>query len=306
MNPLEADGIGPLCHYLKTGTPVELKAHGVAATPIARLTPGMQANARFFSHPQWGPKYFDCENHRHLIGERWRAATGNWQDKVVVDMGCGPGNLFRAVDGVPKILIGVDISVKALAHARALGYTPLLADAQDTPLMSGIADLVTANATLHHVDDMAAMLAECARLVKPGGLLVTDEDPLQCHHVLSGMGQLATRLRSWIPVTRVRRHPHRSWQYVSFREQRWREKTEIHHQFMGDGVSRDLFFEVLEPLGFSVKLYPHGHIAGPEIFEGAQGRNSALLRATQRVSGLDPAQTDLLLSVMCVAVRDRV
>ena len=42
------------------------------------------------------------------------------------------------------------------------------------PLRSGIADLVAINATVHHCDDMRAVIAESARLVAPGGLLVTD------------------------------------------------------------------------------------------------------------------------------------
>ena len=61
--------------------------------------------------------------------------------------------------------------------AEAIGYAPLLADVQHVPLRAGIADIVTVCSTLHHCDDMPRVLAEAARLVFPGGILVTDHDP---------------------------------------------------------------------------------------------------------------------------------
>jgi ubiquinone/menaquinone biosynthesis C-methylase UbiE len=39
-----------------------------------------------------------------------------------------------------------------------------------------VGDIVTLNAALHHCDDMAKVLAEAARLVRPGGLLISDRD----------------------------------------------------------------------------------------------------------------------------------
>ena len=240
----------------------------------------MKANCRFFSHPKWAAKYFDCENHPSNIGERWHATTGSWHEKIVVDIGCGPGNLFRSMSGTPKILIGIDISSNALKHASQLGYTPLLAVAHDLPLVSGFADIVTINATLHHVDDMVRVLIESARLVKPGGMLITDEDPLASEYTISGFGKLIAGLRSYIRFFRVRNHPTRTWKYVSFKESRERHKTEIHNQFIGDSIQKEVFHKVLEPLGFTVKVYPHGHLAGKNIFEHGHGTNSNCLTSS--------------------------
>jgi ubiquinone/menaquinone biosynthesis C-methylase UbiE len=61
--------------------------------------------------------------------------------------------------------------------AEKIGYTPLLADAQNLPFISGFADIVAVNATLHHCDDMSKALVESARLVRTGGFLVIDHDP---------------------------------------------------------------------------------------------------------------------------------
>ena len=294
-----------ILQYLKPGTILECSSDNVFIESIASMTPGMKANSCFFSHPNWGPMYFESENYRSRIGERWRAATGSWDDKVVVDLGCGPGNLFRCVDGKPKLLIGVDISEGALVNAREIGYTALLSDVHNTPLMSGFADLVTANATLHHVDDMAAVLAEAARLVKPGGLLVTDEDPLKHDHQFSILGSFLRGVRSFIPFARGSNKSPRSWKYSSFSQQACRRKTELHNRFPGDGITRDLFLNVLEPMGFNVKLYPHGHVANADVFKGSRGSNTAFVRMVQRASGIDPDQDDSQLSIMCVATRDR-
>jgi 2-polyprenyl-6-hydroxyphenyl methylase/3-demethylubiquinone-9 3-methyltransferase len=42
------------------------------------------------------------------------------------------------------------------------------------PLADGCADVVVAGEVLEHVDDDVAVLAECARLLRPGGTLVLD------------------------------------------------------------------------------------------------------------------------------------
>lgn len=275
---------------------------GIFRAPLPRMTPGMQANANFFSHAVWGPRYFEVENHPGLIAERWRAAIGgDWSGKVVVDLGCGPGNLARALGGQPKALIGVDISEGALLTAQQHGYVPLLADVHDTPLASGCADLVVANATLHHTDDPARVLAEAARLVRPGGLLVTDEDPLRSSFRLRGIPRVAHALRHWVPVFRVRHHPTRRIRYAGWIEQLHRMRTELHHKFPGDGLAPDVFDRVLTPLGFDVRTYPHGHIAGAELLDHGHSTNTLWTRMAQKAAGLDPDAANFQLSVMCVA-----
>jgi hypothetical protein len=152
---------------------------------------------------------------------------------------------------------------------------------------------------------MAAVLAEAARLVKPGGLLVTDEDPLKHDHQFSILGHFLRRVRSFIPLARVSNQPRRSWKYHSFSQQACRRKTELHNRFLGDGITREMYLNVLEPMGFNVKLYPHGHVAKADVFKGSRGSNTAFVRMVQRASGIDPDKNDSQLSIMCVATRDR-
>jgi SAM-dependent methyltransferase len=268
----------------------------IPACRIPHWSPGMLANASFFGDPEFGLKYFQLENSSRAFGQRWQAAIGNWDDKIVIDIGCGPGNLYAAVGGSPRSILGVDISHGALVHAQQLGYTPLLADAHDLPLRDGCADIVTLNAVLHHCDDMATVLAEAARLVRPGGLLITDEDPLVNTVKYRGLAWLVQRARELLPMYWL---PGRAKVYKTPYEQAWRLATEIHNSQPGDGVTPALYLNTLEPLGFEVELYPHYHNVGSELFRGNPGRlgfKDNLIRLLAGSNAPPPPQ-----SICCIA-----
>ena len=144
---------------------------GVIAYEIVNPTPSIEANSYYFGHPEWAKNYFELCHRDENFKSRWLAAVETLDNKVVVDIGCGPGNFFANLGGSPKMLIGVDVSLGALKMAQKLGYTPILADAHDLPLVSQCADIVVLNATIHHCDDMSKVLQEAARLVSPKGLL---------------------------------------------------------------------------------------------------------------------------------------
>jgi SAM-dependent methyltransferase len=75
------------------------------------------------------------------------------------------------------------------------------------PFVDAFADLVVLNATLHHCDDMAKVLAEAARLVRPGGMLVTDNDPQVTAWNWKGLGLLLRKICQhqayWIGLSRT-------------------------------------------------------------------------------------------------------
>ena len=283
--------------YLSPGITISLNEEGLPACEISSFTPSMEANSYFFGHPIWGKEYFETSHRHDKFRDRWLAATGTWDNKVVIDIGCGPGNLYATIGGLPKVLIGVDISPGALKMAQKVGYVPLLADAQNLPFSDGFADLVVANATIHHCDDMAKMLAEAARLVKRGGLLVTDKDSQSTALNLSGLGLLLREIRFlfyWIV---------RSKNYLSKEYRNVRQATETHNQKPGDGITPELYFKVLEPLGFKVKLFPHNHDLGREVLEGKIGKMSWKRRLAQRLSGINPDTPEAAQSIMCIAKR---
>jgi ubiquinone/menaquinone biosynthesis C-methylase UbiE len=289
--------VSTLKPYLSPTAAVSIDEDGLPACEISNWTDSMKANSYFFGHPIWGKEYFETSHRNDIFCERWQAATGSWDDKVVVDLGCGPGNLYATVGGSPKVLIGVDISSGGLKMAQQVGYTPLLADAQHLPLADGCADLVVANATIHHCDNMAQVLAEAARLVKPGGLLVTDKDAQSSALALHGFGLFLRESRF------VFYRLMRSKYYLSVEYRNARQATETHNQNPGDGITPELYYQTLEPLGFEVKVFPHNHDLGIEVLAGEIGKMSWKRRLAQRLSGIDPDTPAAAQSIMCIAKR---
>lgn len=272
---------------------------GVLGFPITRQTCFLKANSYYFGHPEWSRNYLAACHQDEVFKDRWQIILGSWQGKIVVDIGCGPGNVYRALGdrcGIPRLLIGVDVSLGGLHIAQELGYIPVLADAQHLPFIDGFADVVTVNATVHHCDDMAQVLREAARLVRPGGLLIIDQDPQRTMWGDSLMAQLLWRIR--LPFYRLLRRGGHS----TAEEQYWSTSTEAHHR-PGDGVTPSFFQQILEPLGFSVDLYPHNCTVGAAILTGDRGQAAWKIRWAQRLSGADPDSPAGALVLMCVARR---
>ena len=99
--------------------------------------------------------------------------------KNVVDVGCGGGILAEAMAGAGANVVGTDLSEPALAVARlhqlesksTVRYRMISAAALALEQPAAF-DLVTCMELLEHVPDPAAMVAACARLARPGGIVV--------------------------------------------------------------------------------------------------------------------------------------
>jgi SAM-dependent methyltransferase len=261
-------------------------------------TISIQANSAYFSHPEWAKTYFEGCHRDEAFRERWYAAGGKWDNKIVVDIGCGPGNLYANLGGHPKVLIGVDVAPGSLEMAQKLGYQPLLADAHDLPLISGFADIVAMNASLHHCDNMPKVLAEAARLVRPGGLLIVDHDPQLTAWNYQGIALWLYKIRLSILYRFFLRDLH-----IAEDDRITALATEVHH-CPGDGVTPELFYDTLKPLGFEVNLYPHNNAIGAAALQGVYGKRPHWrYRIGQILSGINPNSAEAALSLMCVAVK---
>jgi SAM-dependent methyltransferase len=286
-----------LADYITSDSDLDWSNPSIPAALISNSSPAIEANSYYFGHPEWAKNYFDACHRDDPFKSRWLTATGSWNDKIVVDIGCGPGNVYASVGGLPKLLIGVDVSRGALEIAREIGYTPLLADAQNLPLISGFADIVVVNATLHHCDDMEKALSEAARLVRRGGVLVTDHDPQLSAWNFKGIALMMWNAR--LPLYRlIKRGGH-----STASEQKWSLASEAHHK-PGDGMTSDFYHKILAPMGFTVNVYPHNHTVGAEVLQGNYGRSTRKYRLGQRLSGINPDSPLAALSMMCVATRN--
>lgn len=90
----------------------------------------------------------------------------------LLDLGCGGGLLAPYVHGYRHV--GVDLSASSLEVAAARGVEPVLADVANLPFAPERFDVVVAGEIFEHVDDLERTVAEAARVLRRGGLLVCD------------------------------------------------------------------------------------------------------------------------------------
>jgi len=101
---------------------------------------------------------------------------------VVADLGCGTGQLSELVAPYVRQVIAVDGSREMLDEARrrlnARAVDLRLGTLEALPIEDGVVDVAMMGLVLHHVPDPSRALAECARVLKPGGrALVIDMLP---------------------------------------------------------------------------------------------------------------------------------
>jgi SAM-dependent methyltransferase len=98
---------------------------------------------------------------------------------LVADVGAGRSMFAELVEwklwsGIPYRLVCSDVAVDVMAERKAAfpNVQWLGADTTSLPFRTGAFDALFAGEILEHVADPAAVLAEWARLVRPGGVLV--------------------------------------------------------------------------------------------------------------------------------------
>ncbi len=107
-----------------------------------------------------------------------QSVAGDLAGRRVLDLGCGGGMLAEPLARAGARVCGIDVSRNAVAAAReharhsGLGIDYLRAAAEELPFGAGSLDLVVAFDVLEHVDDLARVVQEIARTLRPGGRLI--------------------------------------------------------------------------------------------------------------------------------------
>jgi len=107
--------------------------------------------------------------------------VGNWQGLRVLDLGCGGGLSTACLVQRGATVVGVDLSRASLhvasRYARRPGYLESVftcGRAESLPFADTSFDVVWCTDVLEHIPDLPTAIAQIARVLKPGGLLLYD------------------------------------------------------------------------------------------------------------------------------------
>ena len=111
---------------------------------------------------------------------KWFDKLTDWQGKSVLDLGCAGGFMAEALAHKGARVSGIDPAQDAIQaakhHAKAsnLDITYDVGVGEHMPYSDDTFNIVVCVDVLEHVRDLSQVLAEVARVLKPGGLFLYD------------------------------------------------------------------------------------------------------------------------------------
>jgi len=138
----------------------------------------------------------------------------------MLDLGCGTGEIARAAAAAGRQVTGCDISELMLRSATsqdstgAVEWVQLDARWRRLPFSAATFDAVVAASVLEYVDQPSVALSECARVLRPGGVLIcTVPDP---RHPVRWLESVVAACARTPGVSIVSRHWARLEDYLIF------------------------------------------------------------------------------------------
>ncbi|HEY0641176.1 MAG TPA: class I SAM-dependent methyltransferase [Pseudonocardiaceae bacterium] len=142
---------------------------------------------------QWAPEYDEPRNGLFDVDEPVvHEILDALPPGVALDAACGTGRYAAHLTARGHQVVGVDSSPEMLGRARTrvprAAFLP--GDVHRLPLPDDAADLAVCGLALTHVPDLRPVLAEFARVLRPGGHLVIAD----VHHELVRLGSVPKAL----------------------------------------------------------------------------------------------------------------
>ncbi len=145
-----------------------------------------------------------------LFIARQLSAIGNGRPLKVLDLGCGDGAALELLADVGHDVYGYELAYRGASLRRRLGHrlgaefedrVRIAPDERTIPFDDHSFDVVCANQVFEHVRFFDRIISECARVLRPGGSLVSlfplATDPIEPH--------LRIPFAHWLPPGRFRR-----------------------------------------------------------------------------------------------------
>jgi ubiquinone/menaquinone biosynthesis C-methylase UbiE len=190
------------------------------------------------------------------IHDELKSLTGDWSEKLVLDVGCGTGRLLLRGVEEAEHLTGVDLSsemVKAskqnfFLRNRSEKGTFLIGDAYELPFDAGEFDIAISTCVMFLLPEPERGISEMARVVNSGGTIAM-LNPLQLMSQAEAFSYCKKHGISGFEQTTMLK-----WSNVSTRRHRYSENelTEILHK---QGCHQVTHTEVLDGLAMITIAY---------------------------------------------------
>ena len=141
----------------------------------------MSANVLF--HSMLSESYYKQPHYRQenkiLVSARLRNLAERAGKNCLIDFGCGTGFVMQLAMPFFEKIYGIDITQLMMSKIKnTSGKIRLIkADTERVPIEDKSANVVSANSFLHHLWSVSRTLKEAYRLLKPGGVFYSEEDP---------------------------------------------------------------------------------------------------------------------------------
>lgn len=113
---------------------------------------------------------------RHLRQPVYTEA-GLERARTIVDVGCGTGSVTAELAAWGADVLALDVDAGMARRAAGAGHRAVRADGHRLPLADASVDAAVCNLVLLWARDPGALVAEMARVVRPGGVVVASMEP---------------------------------------------------------------------------------------------------------------------------------